>query len=214
MEKLKGKKIEKSPLTGLTRVGDIIHFEGPLLSLYADKSQSKLYLCDWVDRDEKNNRWLFYHVPVEAVFQFIHRAISHGDLFNAAKGKFWTFDISNDLKQHNFYELSSKKYLPATYLPQPDSFFEKGDSPDFRKIYVYIQRALINKLGRRMAHGNFTLDELENFPEQPDIQDLLVSSEIDDAGNIIYSVRSVRHAEQKSPIASRAKVASATRSGK
>ena len=205
MEILKGKKIEKSPLSGLTRIGDIIHFEGPLLSLYADESQSTLYLCDWVDRDEKYNRWLLYQVSAEPIFRFIHREISHSDLFNAIKGKLWTVDISKDLKQHNFREIPNKRHLSTAYFPQPDSFFEKADCPDFRKIDIYIRRSLFNELGRRMARGiSDTLTKLERFQEQPESGDILVSSEIDDAGNITLSVKSGQHHfDQKFPIAAK-----------
>jgi hypothetical protein len=58
MEKLKF-NINKSLDTGnFVRIGDLSYFEGPLLSLFEELNSGHLYLLDWVDRDEKSNRWL------------------------------------------------------------------------------------------------------------------------------------------------------------
>jgi len=46
----------------LIRIGDIVNFEGPLMTLYQDQKYFDLYIFDWVDRDDTTNRWLAYQV--------------------------------------------------------------------------------------------------------------------------------------------------------
>src|SRR5690348_4423157 len=69
----------------LERVGDLVNFEGPLLSLF--KYKDNLYLFDWVDSGQKYNRWFIYQVSAYLLEQFLFRQISYKKLFESTNKK-------------------------------------------------------------------------------------------------------------------------------
>lgn len=173
---IRGILTNKSPLHGLIRIGDIIHFEGPLLTLYQSQ-RGKLFLCDWVDRDNQNNRWLKYRTTALAIYQFIHGTISHRELFRTkyTKGEFWSFEVNKELEHHHFYKID-KDNLPELYLPNPDSFFEPSDCPQLKTIEIFTGRAILTELGQKVAYDvSDTLNKIEPLNKDNDLKNLKVN---------------------------------------
>ncbi len=145
MENLSIKQTTTKIIPNLIRIGDLVNFEGPLLSLFKDARNGHLYLFDWVDRDAKFNRWLVYRVTPQALQYFIGNNISHFELLNSNPDKnFYITDIENKYRISD-YDLLLLNDLPSAYLPNKDSFFTRADCTSFEKIQAIIIRELITQ---------------------------------------------------------------------
>lgn len=126
----------------LTRVGDLVYFEGPLLTLFENSGNGHFYLFDWIDRDKFFNRWLVYRISPAALLSFISNQISHLDLFKSnPDGKFYFTDIEAKHKM-NDYALLELIDVPLKYFPNSENYFDKADCPFFGKIRALTIRAL------------------------------------------------------------------------
>lgn len=136
------------------RVGDLSNFEGPLLSLFEELNNGHLYLFDWVDRDQKNNRWLIYRVSPKHLLQFINGGISHLELFEKRPNKIIYF---TDIKSNNTSFSYSNSYellnLVQNYYPNSDNFFDISDCNSFEKI----KSVIINSLSRQKSENEYSL---------------------------------------------------------
>lgn len=143
MEIIAGKLIAQLPFQDdLIRVGDLIHFEGPLLTLFEDSKSDDLYLYEWADKDDEYNRWLIYRALPELLSNFIQQTISYEEFFHAAiKNGFYIVDINQKLEYCNpkFVEYED---LPATYKPDRESYFDEADTPHFNRIKNFINKYL------------------------------------------------------------------------
>jgi len=54
----------------LTKVSDLIYFDGPLLSHYMS-SKGENYLFYWVDVDETYNRWMVVRTDIITIQQYL-----------------------------------------------------------------------------------------------------------------------------------------------
>lgn len=144
----------------LIRVGDLINLDGPLLSLFLDNRNNDLYVFDWVDSDDEQNRWLIYKVDAKFLNQFIEDKISYKDLFNVCiKSTFFYYaDIVNSKESE--YEIYKLDNIDSDYFPTDDIFFEKHDSKDLANITNTISRILF----RQNDEDTFILNRL-NFYE-------------------------------------------------
>ncbi|WP_027002514.1 DUF6575 domain-containing protein [Hugenholtzia roseola] len=123
----------------LRRVGNLLYFEGPLLSLFKEKGGVHFYLFDWVDSSQDANRWLIYRVSIQSISDFLDKKISHLELFkNRNLDKIYVVDISRGNESFYDYQAYELQQLPANYLPNADNFFEPSDSPDLEAIKVAI----------------------------------------------------------------------------
>lgn len=127
----------------LVRIGDLSYFEGPLLSLFEELNSGYLYLFDWVDRDEKHNRWLIYRVSPNHLLKFLHSKISHFELFQRRpKKEVYFVDIDSRNKVFSGYESFEIENLPESYYPNSHNFFDSADSKYFEKINSVIMSSL------------------------------------------------------------------------
>lgn len=139
--------------SNFVRVGDLSNFEGPLLSLFEELNSGHFYLFDWVDRNQKANRWLIYRVSPKYLLPFLEGEISHLELFEKRPNKtvFFT-DIDSNNKSfscNNSFELVS---LPPNYYPNSDNFFDISDCNSFGKI----KSVIINSLSRQKSENEYS----------------------------------------------------------
>ena len=140
METLNGKIQSNFQLqNSLVRIVDIVNFEGPLLTLFQNIKNKHLYLLDWVEKDSTYNRWLIYRCEPRTLDRFIRGQISHYDLFMSDELFCFKIDIDKYLNW-NFPQKIEKIKLPPSYIPTTDTFFEKCDSPNFRKLEQFINQ--------------------------------------------------------------------------
>ena len=123
MEEIKGYKLDKFPQENLTKMRDLVYFDGPLLSYFKSRSGDN-YLYYWCDVDENYNRWLIFRVSDQSLNRYLNGELSLLDLMkNPSDGFFYSVDIDNDLEYHNILRVLPKD-LPASYLPEQDSYFD------------------------------------------------------------------------------------------
>jgi hypothetical protein len=146
MEKLLTKPYKEISLgTNLNRIGDLINFEGPILSLFEDVSTRHLYVFDWVDRDQRFNRWLVYRVIAKDLLPYLQGKLSYLDLFKSSVDKRYYFtDIG-----HNFgnghYDLCEIIKLPPKYFPNEDDYFDRTNCTYYEKITFFVIERLKNQ---------------------------------------------------------------------
>jgi hypothetical protein len=145
MENLSIKNTHSAISYNLIRVGDLVHFEGSLLTLFEDVKNGHLYIFDWVDRSSISNRWLVYRISPSALLGFINHQIPHLDLFKSnSDGKSYVTDIETK-HRITVYNLSELDEVPAKYFPNKEHYFDKADSPHLEKIRAAAMKALSSK---------------------------------------------------------------------
>lgn len=128
-----------------SRIGDLINIEGPMLSLFEDRRNRRLFLYDWVDSDQNANRWLIYQVLPSDLFGYISKNVSHLDLFRrAVGGTYYYADIDNS-KQIGDYEISNLKHVLEVYFPTEGQFFDEAFCSDTENILLFVSRAKATK---------------------------------------------------------------------
>jgi len=82
MERLnKYEKPEIELKNHLTRIGDLINMDGPMLILFQDDRNKDFFLFDWVDGDDLTNRWIIFKVRREDLTDFVCGRISYKRVF-------------------------------------------------------------------------------------------------------------------------------------
>jgi|GEM_PF-1982326 len=159
MESLSVKNKNLSLINNLIRIGDLSYFEGPLLTLFENVINGNLYLFDWVDRDEKSNRWLVYRVHPSALLNFMNNKISHFDLFESVfNRKLYIVDVENKklITESVLQDLDS---LPQKYLPNKKNYFNSEDCQYETKI-----RNIVVQLMHRIKQENlYNADGISNY---------------------------------------------------
>jgi len=129
---IKGIAIDTFSLT-LKKVGDLIHFDGPLMSVYHDVEDSP-YIFDWVEGDDKFNRWLIFQTDTSSLKDFISGKITHVSLLNNPVNDL-IYMIDKNHKQDICASLViSPKNIPYEYLPDYNIIFNEEDSVNLDNI--------------------------------------------------------------------------------
>ena len=152
MENLICNTDEKINTANFIRIGDLLYFEGPLLSLFKEENSGHFYVFDWVDRDAVCNRWLIYSVSATHLLHFINGKISHLELLENRPNKaIYVSEI--DARNNHFSSYTNAKIanLPDSYLPDSDSFFELCDCISFEKI----KASIIASLSRQKIENQY-----------------------------------------------------------
>lgn len=153
MENLIFNSDKKLDTTNFVRVGDLVHFEGPLLSLFEDVNSGHFFIFDWVDRNQKYNRWLIYRVSPKSLWQFLCGKISHLEVFkNKPSNDVYFSDIDYQSKTFSPYNTCKITVLPENYLPNNDNFFDSSDCNAFEKI----KSAIIRSLSRQKSENEYS----------------------------------------------------------
>ena len=126
---------KKIDTTNFFRIGNLAYFEGPLLSLFGVLNSRHLYLFDWIDRDEKTNRWLIYRVSPKYLLEYLQGKISHLQLFENRPNKtVYYMDIDAQNKPFYLYDAYELNNIPENYLPNSYNFFELSDCDAYKKL--------------------------------------------------------------------------------
>ncbi len=155
MENLTFNKNKVLDTSTFVRVGDLSNFEGPLLSLFEESKSGHLYLFDWVDRDQKSNRWLIYRVLPQYLLQFLRCEISHLELFEAKPNRIVFFtDIESNNNLFNYFDSFELLSLVPNYYPNNDNFFDKNECNSFEKI----KSVILDSLYRQKNENEYSID--------------------------------------------------------
>lgn len=172
------------------RVGDLSYFEGPLLSLFQELNSGHFYLFDWVDRDDKFNRWMIYRVSPKILLHFINCKISHFELFERRPDKEVYFaDIDSRNKLFFDYDSYEIKGLPQNYYPNSDNFFEISDCKHFEKI----KSVIINSLSRQKSENEYSIVHILKVLKHREVKSAYFNRIQNKVNSISYPVRHIKH---------------------
>lgn len=132
MELLNGYKIGSLPIDieNLTRVSDLMSYEGPILSHFVD-SKGLNFLYYWVDYDENFNRWLIWKITKNQLYDYLRSQSSlHEILLDCNKDYIYSVDIDQNLIYHNIQALEFDQLI-GEYIPEIESYY-RFDVP---KVY-------------------------------------------------------------------------------
>ena len=122
MENIQGIKVAQFPLE-LNHVIDLIYFEGPLLSLFNNKS-CDYYLYYWCDVDDIYNRWIIFRITQQNIKNYLLKKTTLFDLVvKPVDGFVYVINIDNELRFSNVKMIKPDK-LPQSYIPKSDSFYD------------------------------------------------------------------------------------------
>ena len=130
MKELKGRKMYELPKDGLFKVGDLVNYEGPLMSLFSN-NKGDLYIYDWSDCDDDSHRWLVYQVTLNQLRNYLNGHLTHYQLIMSNSVVF-VVDLDSDAKPHNITLLATID-IPLDYLPDKDVLHEDEDCPHLNK---------------------------------------------------------------------------------
>lgn len=129
---IKGFKIETLPFE-LEKVGDLMYFDGSLMSVYKDINNNP-FIFDWVDSNEKFNRWLVYQINSTSLSSYIIGESTHYNLLNNPLNSIvFVLDKDNENVFRNC-QVCSPNNLPYDYFPESSLKFEEHDSRNLKKI--------------------------------------------------------------------------------
>lgn len=153
MENLTFNSNKKLDTTSFVRIGDLSYFEGPLLSLFKELNSGHFYIFDWVDRDQKSNRWIIYRASPEYLLNFLNRKLAYSELFESRlNNEIYFADIDSHNKPFFYYDAFQIESLPDTYLPNKDIFFEQSDCNAFEKI----RSVIIDSLSQKKSKNEYS----------------------------------------------------------
>jgi len=123
MESIQGINLTQFPLKNLSKVAELIYFDGPLLSLFESPNKDN-YLYYWCDVDNNYNRWLVFRINTRDLNLYLTGQVRLQKLLlYPIDGFLYAVDIDNDIQYCNIYLLYPEN-LPEIYLPDEDSFYE------------------------------------------------------------------------------------------
>ena len=107
----------------LTKVSDLIYFDGPFLSHYIHKSGDN-YLAYWVDCDNEFQRWLVFRVGITSLQKYVDKRMSLLDVIKQLDdGLVYLVDVDVDGKTTT-PKILFLNQLPDDYLPEADSYYD------------------------------------------------------------------------------------------
>jgi hypothetical protein len=142
MEDLQGKLATKRLIKEhLTEIGDLLYFEGSLMTLFKNSYDNRLYLFDWAEGDDRYNRWLVYDVRAIDILSYINFELTHLDLIKKSKD-IYSVDIDAAFNFHNTYKIEFVS-IPESYLPAEHCVFDLTECPDLKTIQAFLDKTLI-----------------------------------------------------------------------
>jgi hypothetical protein len=99
---------------------DLVEYEGPLLSLFADPKTGGLYLVSWMDCDNWTNKWLVFNATATAVLGFKDGVITLKECIEQATLLFF-INLDKDLIVVDIRETTAEG-IPADLMPGDESF--------------------------------------------------------------------------------------------
>lgn len=145
MEELKGKIISIKNFSqfrnSLKKLGDIVYYEGPFVSLFlCKKEHNKFYIYKWVNRDNVANRWLVYRVSSNDLVNYFRGKLSL--LTILTKTKFvYTLDLGYEIEPILVKRVKIKD-IPFDYFPMENSYYNEKFATEFGKKCAELNKEL------------------------------------------------------------------------
>jgi hypothetical protein len=106
-------------------LGDLLEFEGPLISLVEDLSQEgRHYLYKWVDVNDHQHRWAVIPLAAGVLDRFLFGQVTLREIV-FAPAETYLVDMDATLQVRQVLRLKPES-LPEDYLPEEDSYFKEA----------------------------------------------------------------------------------------
>lgn len=123
MREITGTKISKLGFNS-EKIGDLIYYDGPLLSLFIDSDNPYIYyLYLWVDSDETSNRWIITQVNPASLKAFLYKQTPLRDMI-LSNSICFCVDLGDNLTEKEVLVCSTTD-LPQEYLPEQNSYYNE-----------------------------------------------------------------------------------------
>ncbi|WP_299708065.1 hypothetical protein [uncultured Pontibacter sp.] len=149
------KGIEKAPfkysaLGNLSKVGDLVYFLDPMLTLI----RSDIYpilIFDWSESDIDYERWIVYEVSATNLNNYLDRHFTHLELIHHIKDKtIYVVDYPrSDAGTVNCFKTETK-FIPKEYLPKLHVEHDDDECPDIEEIRAYINNLVKEEKEKRI----------------------------------------------------------------
>lgn len=97
----------------ITKISDLIYFDGPLLSHYIYDAGDN-FLFYWLDADREFNRWMIVRTSEEAIRKYVGKDIPLIQLIRNSPDNFVRLvDVDSDFEYHNSQIVGSQPFLFA-----------------------------------------------------------------------------------------------------
>jgi hypothetical protein len=134
MNKLTGNHIAVSELDRQSYICDLVHFDGPLVSLFKGQHTSWIHL--WCDTDgDRTDRWLVFPVSRKSLVEYLGKEVTLLAVFERAEAviavdkKAYIESGDTTPTVYRSARLVNKELL-TEYLPSDDSFFDESLTRD------------------------------------------------------------------------------------
>jgi hypothetical protein len=151
MEHIKGIQIADLGFK-LTRQGDLLYHEGPLLSHFRNEDNQDHYLYKWSDCNDIAHRWLVFKVSAENLKLFFE---TKWTLLQLIQNNPFVYFLDLDGEQHQTnLILTSTDQIPTDYLPSEKSFFKPKQ---YEKYAFELKDALFSAFVQAKAPENLEM---------------------------------------------------------
>ena len=146
----------------LTKVSDLIYYNGPFLSHYVHESGDN-YLSYWVDCDNTTQRWLVFRVGLSALHAYVNQQYSLLHLLKSLDDGFvYMIDVNEDGVSTEPLIVFVNN-LPDDYLPDAESYFNSSfeRKSDVESLSLVEKSGLfeIHFSGNDVKYGNMPFDK-------------------------------------------------------
>ena len=127
--KINGIQLKKLPFELMDR-GDLIYFEGPVLTYLTDNSGNH-YLMRWTEMDENRHRWMLIQITKGSLVKYLNEKITLLDVIKKnSLGVVWFIDMDAEAN-HKLIILLEVKDIPLAYLPGDKSYLVEKYATDY-----------------------------------------------------------------------------------
>lgn len=157
MEKVQGVKIKVFPPGQLTKVADLIYYDGPLLSLFKNQINDS-YLSYWCDLKDNLSRWLFFRVSEQQLNSYLAKDLTLRELIlSPVDSTLYCVDVDVDDQYRSIFFLTPED-LPNKYIPKPNTYYE------FTPIVAQPLEEGAGNGYKLLIDGSWDLEDLSEFP--------------------------------------------------
>lgn len=123
-------------VSNLVKYGDLIAYDGPLLSHYISYPRAKHYLFSWLDYNDTDNRWLVLEVSYRHLYDYLTDVKSLADIFKEPYNSKVIVLSTNTEGVCSDALLVECEDLIADYVPEADSFYELAMPARYEQLFA------------------------------------------------------------------------------
>lgn len=136
MKKLFGFGISENLFGELIWVGDLVNFDGPLLSVFSNPESNPI-IYNWAETSDESVRWIIFQTSREILHNYLEGKIDHFALLSCPVNGLYLIRDSQISGNDNFV-LVPQENLPMAYFPEREIYHEDDLSENIDSIRDFI----------------------------------------------------------------------------